>query len=289
MISGTKPLLNPPKRQFHRYFGGVSLAQIPDFNLDAGLWMPDQEADEAPTECTGYTVTDIKADFDKVLYTPDWQYAKTLQLEGVTPTTGGADFHVAMQSAVVFGALKMINMPFSAATKGELFVANIKNWDPTLGLSAVNAAEIGTYNALGMGDDFSSILSAAFINKMGVSIGTPWFPEWENQVGSDGILPMPNLNVDFSTLPWHNWAIKGKKTTDKPRTVGKSWQGTKYGDKGFHYIDQETLNAVMTVTGTGAISFADTGNRILNVLIIILSKTPQGLALLPEVIMALTK
>ena len=124
---------------------------------------------------------------------------------------------------------------------------------------------------------------------MGVSIGTPWFPEWESQVGADGILPMPNLNVDFSTLPWHNWNGKGKKTTDKTRLVGKSWQGPTYGDKGFHYIDQQTFNAILAITGTGAISFADTGNRILNVLIIVLSKTPQGMALLPEVIVALTK
>lgn len=297
MRNGTQPLSKPPKREFHRNFGGVTLAQIPDFNLDAGLWMPDQDADGAFTECTGYTVTDIKSDWDKRLYSPDWQFAKTLQLANVSPLIGaqnGADIHIAMQSAVVFGSLEAKMAPFTALLKGEQFVADINNWPfSPLNTEAIINAEIGTYNALGNGDAFSSILSAAYVNKMGVSVGTPWYQEWE-QIGAglgkmvpgNGIVSMPSdINDAQGLAPWHNWVIKGKKTiAGVEYAIGKSWQGKKYGDGGFHYIPREIINAVFAVSGTGAISFADNGSRFINLLIIFFSQTPQGLAILPEVL-----
>lgn len=286
MINGTKPATSLPKRQFHRSFGGVAINQIPDFNLDAGLWMPDQDVDGAPTECTGYAVTDIKTDFDKQLYSPDWQYAKTLQLENVGPTTTGADFHVAMQSAVVFGSIKKAQATLTALSQGEIYTADINNWPFALNALAAPNAEIGTYNALGNGDCFDSIASAAYTNKMGVSIGSPWYREWAVPDANGIVMSPANVN-DTTILPWHNWVIKGLKTINNTQyLIGKSWQGTKYGWGGFHLISRATINSVMTVSGTGAISFADSGNRFINLCLIFLRQQPALLPYLSEIMRA---
>lgn len=272
MISGTHPTKRIPKRKFHRNFGSTDVRTIPDFNLDAGIWMPSQVDDNAPTECTGYTIADIITDVTKVIQSPDFAYASALFMEGLAPSTAGADFHSALEALIVLGSLPIERASITALSHGELYCSDWRNWDDLKKLIASKNVQNGVYNALGKGNSFDSILSCLYTGKVAVSVGTPWFPEWEpvgngnGKLLSDGILPMPSLNVDFDTLPWHNWTLKGRKTIGQPMLIGKSWQGKKYGDGGFHYVNSEVLNAILDINGTGAITVAMDANRILSLL-----------------------
>lgn len=83
----------------------------------------------------------------------------------------------------------------------------------------------------------------------GVSIGSPWFPEFEN-TKSDGILPTPpSFNTAFAT--WHNWlALDWKMIGDQPYLICLSWQGAGFGDKGFHYVSRTLFNTLMDIYGS---------------------------------------
>ncbi len=271
MINGTRPIKRAPRKCFHKKFGGVMPESVPDFNLDVGLWMPNQDDDNAPTECVGYEMADIMTDLTKIVQNPDFAYSAALFMESTQPSDGGADFHAGMEALVIMGSMSQNFARFTAKSTSELYCANWSNWTVTEKRQAALKGQNGVYNALGNGSAFNSILSCLAVGKVSVSVGTPWFPEWE-QVGKDGILPMPNLNnVDFNSLPWHNWGLKGKKTIGQPMLIGKSWQGSNYGDSGFHYITPDVLNAILDINGTGAMTVALNGNRIYSILGVILN------------------
>jgi len=258
--SGTRPIKRIPRKQFHVLAGGT--LDVPDFNLDSGVLMQDQDADGAPTECTGYGVTDDLYDINKIEYTPDFQYASTLFLEGVKPSTGGADPLVAMQSAVVFGSLQKSQANISAKTDGELFIANWENWQPFLKTSAfASKRPVDVRNALGFTDSFTSIISAAWNGDVSVHLTTPWYNEWQNPP-ENGVLPMPANPSNVDGLPWHFHSIKGKKTVNgSPLAIDKSWQGSGVGDNGLLYFTPQVLNAVLEVPGTSALIFVMSGTR----------------------------
>lgn len=86
--------------------------------------------------------------------------------------------------------------------------------------------------------------------KRSVSLGTPWFPEFEQT--NNGILPMPT-SLSTVGLPWHNHKICGWKIIgDQTYLIDKSWQGPGYGDGGYCYWSRSLVNSVMPITGTVA-------------------------------------
>lgn len=295
MKSGAQPIKRLPRKRFHdRYPEAAGAIAIEDFNVDAGLWMPDQIADAAETECTSYAVTDILADVFKKLFSPDWQYAMTQWLQGVTPNEMGADPHVAMQTAILLGALLASDAPFSAKSMGELYSANWHNWPSNLNSVAAVFGQNGVLNALGNGDPLSSITAACSVGKMGVSCTTMWYAEWEANGGFQGsILPMPKNPSQQQTLdgllPFHNWDFKGQKTINGQKYgIVKSWQGAKYGDNGYAYIGQDVAQAVFDVPGTGALCFDPAAVRVLSeVKIIVEHFFPILTASLPPSLQAL--
>src|SRR3954465_4016348 len=115
---GLQPL-QPDKRDkkylFHRSFGAVSPLDLPEsYSCDAGLTMPDQNADGAFTECTAYTTTDLATDEDGIEYSPDYTFAQTLRLINVPANTQGADQRTALKSAIAYGLLLKDHAPVSA-------------------------------------------------------------------------------------------------------------------------------------------------------------------------------
>lgn len=288
MQSGTKPLLRLPKTQFHTVFGSTAPDNIPDFNVDAGIWMPDQNVLGAPTECTGFTGADILTDITKVLQDPDFIYAAALYLEGEGPTTGGADFHIALQGLVAVGSIAQAAIPlgFSAVQMGELYVANWNNWPAAIKALALKNVQNGTLNLLGNGDPFDSIMSAVYTSKIAGSLGSIWYDEWDN-IGPDGILPMPSNLEGFTYSPWHNYAAKGKKTINTTKYIPlKSWQGPSYGDKGWCYMSREVANAVFAVAGTGAIGLNPNAMRWASIIGILCERFPILLTDLPTLLRA---
>lgn len=282
MKSGTKPLLKPPKRHFHHAFG--SAAPLADFTVDSGLWNPNQETDNAPTECTGYFVADLATDLFKQLFTPDFSYAAAQYIEGVEPNDGGADFHAALQGFVALGAVPKVLTSFSAATMGELYCANIDNWKD-LRQAALRYGQNGTLNALGNGLPYDSILSAINASRLSVALGSPWYSEWEN-LGPDAVLPMPKDVNNVSTLPWHCYAGKGRQNGG---IIVKSWQGPNYGKNGMAFMPPDVANAVFQVPGTGAIGINPLAIRWISLLVIACTRQPALLPLLPQLIAANTR
>lgn len=236
---GTKPIKKDPRDySFHRTFGAVSSPLVfPDeYTCDAGLTMPDQNADGYPYGCTGYATTDLCQDEDGIQYYAPFTYWKTCDMEGHDYTTG-CQIRNSLDSARVFGVLPY---GFSADTfalehrRGAYF-----NVDKVDGL-----------------DWFDSLRSALYLNraeKRAISIGTPWFPSFErpSAFGQKGIIPLES--ADVSKLPWHNWAIKGWITLGgTPYLVAKTWQGRGYGDNGYAYFSRAIINTLMAIPFTGA-------------------------------------
>ena len=230
MKNGLKPIKRDIRdRSFHRTFGGITPITLPqEFTVDAGLTMPNQTADGLYEACTAYTQQELKTDLDSLLSDKYREhYEKTLQLEGA-PFGSGCDIRDSLKILIDF-----------------------------YGVGAYYAVESSKM------DWFDSICSVMYTNfvqnkiKCAVSIGTPWFKEWDVlDIDKTGIVPKI-FNGDISAPSWHNWAIKGWKViNNEPYILAKTWQGTGYGDTGWAYYPREAINAVMKINGTGAFTIA---------------------------------
>lgn len=235
---GLKPIENRKANySFTRTFGSVSPINLPDYySSDAGLGFPDQNADGFPEACTGYTQSRLCSDEDKVLYKPYFTYDKTLQIEGGT-LGDPCSIYDSLKSTIVYGVQKDTESTDTEAVmhkRGQYYQIQ-----PTLSL-----------------DWFDAIRSTLYVNRganRSVSIGTPWFPEWNHT--QRGVVLNPTTPVQG--LSWHNWQVVGWKTIGgEPFLIGKTWQGTSYGDEGYAYFSRETINKVMKLDGTGAFTLA---------------------------------
>jgi hypothetical protein len=251
MIShGTRPALHISREKRFKHFGGTGT--FPDFSVDAGIWNPSQNADGAPMECVGYTNADLLTDIFKKQFSPDFSYAMARWIIRSGPGTDGTSFHAGMQATVWVGGLLKMFARFSALDKGGLFVSDAYNWHQDAWTAAADYSQNGLRNVLGFADNFTDILSAIFSTKIGVSLGSPWFKEWQG-LPNGSVLPMP-ANPAFQSqqdyTPWHNYAAKGQKTIDnQPMIIIKPWTG------GFMYMPRDVANAVFDVIGTGALTF----------------------------------
>lgn len=283
MISGTRPTTHLPRKKYHQHFGSFDPAKIPDFSVDSSVnGMPDQDQDNAHTECTGYAITDVLADLYKRPFSPDFSYAANFYVTGEQPSLDGASFTGAAQGAVAVGVLPKEKAEVTALLEGELFVANWSAWNAIEKKLALAFVQIGSYNVLGNGDAFDSILSACYSNQLGVLIGSPWFMQWMSNI-QGGIVQAPILDGNYQA--WHCYAVKGKKTIKGvPYLMVKSWQGTRVGDGGWLYFSRETINAALSVRGSGAITIAKTGNRWISLLGILISRFPALWAVLPQLL-----
>lgn len=216
MNSGTKPTrLSHKDFDYHQTFGTVAPPSFPDEVVtDAGLDMPDQNAEGLPFGCTDVTQAELCIDETLEVVSP-------LNLEAVTHANalGGFD----------------IRSSLDAATKLGWFGAYFNIRHPQL--DAFDSARL-------------AILSG-IPEKRSISLGTPWWSIFET-VEADGILPTPS-NFGTTGLPWHNHKICGwKQIQGQPMLISKSWQGTNYGDHGFVYISRPLYNSIMGISGTVA-------------------------------------
>lgn len=227
--NGAKPLKRDSRDySFHRTFGAV-MHFDENLDVDAKLSMPDQNADGFPFGCTGYTTSEICSDFDKSLYDPAYTYKKTLLIEN-QETDGPCEIRDSLNSSRVYGVLP----------KGA-------PWDD----SHAAPHRRGSYYLIENSSDwFDSIRSAVLMNKSAVSVGTPWFPEWE--ITHNGYIAHL-INTDTTGLSWHNWKVSGWKTINGvPYLIGKTWQGSGYGDGGLAYFSREVVNRVFDIKGSCA-------------------------------------
>lgn len=276
MIPGTRPAQHLSRvKPFEHRFGAATLQVIPDFNVDPGLWMPDQNADQGFTECVGYTGADHMVDIFHTLFLPDFSYAAARYITGEGPGTNGASFHAGMEGLVGVGACpaidyERISTVFTAKGKGELYVSDWRNWPAQAKTDSLGYVQNGVRNVLTPGmDAFDAILLAAYQTKRGVSIGTPWmfsppaqkagnYQTWDAR----GVCETPDLSLNYFFFPWHNYAIKGKKTFGGVSYAAvKWWGGDKEGDHGWLYWNRETVNGLLAMPQTGALTIDMDANR----------------------------
>lgn len=275
MKSGTRPAEHLHKLKAFR-FGAIAPADIPDFCVDKGGWWPDQDADNAPTECVGYKSADYMYDLIGEIFSPDFGYAAARYVNGDGPGIDGASFHAGVEGLVAVGALTAANAGnFKALIQGELSVSDFGAWSKDDRALALENAQNGVRNVLlSAFDPFDSIILAAYQTGKGISIGSQWYIDFNGAPGGiiSGYKPSP------SPL-WHNYAIKGQKTIGGQKYAMVKWWNGLNGDHGWLYFDRVTVNALMDMSGAGALTIDPSANRWLTLLGILLRRFP---ALLPE-------
>lgn len=239
---------------YHRTFGSVAapLADI-SYSYDAGFGMPDQNADGYPNGCTGYAQADVAQDFDRQAYLPPYTYKHTLEMSGL-PDGSPCDIRVSMKSTTVYGVQRPGE---TTETEAETHrQGSYLNVDFVPGM-----------------DWFDSIrLALRKSPNRSLSLGTPWFPEWE-ATSATGIVTSL-FTADPDSVPWHNHKFCGEVViADVPYLVDKSWQGMNIGDKGWLYFDRATVNRVMAISGTECFVRAPIGTLTKQALILDLWET----------------
>lgn len=286
--SGTRPARHLHREKKFR-FGAISPSSIPDFCVDPGLTMPDQNADNAPYECVGYTAADWLTDTFGVPFSHGYSYGAARYIAGDgAEGTPGTSFHAGMQGVFSVGGLKLSDTASFEPGKTEGFVSDFNNWPPELRKLALQNIQNGTRNVLGQHDAFDAIIAAAYQTGKGISVGSPWFYELgQNQNGN-----VPTLTKSQDGNPsWHNYAIKGQETTrgngiPKRYAKVKSWQGKDIGDKGWLHFDEETVNYLMDINGAGAITIDPSANRWISIIGMLATRFPAILLQLPALIKA---
>lgn len=236
MKSGARPTkLDHRDWDFHKTFGSAKLAGVPfptGYNTDTGLTMPNQDIENdyfappvppLPYGCTDYCTSEVEGDL--TLNTP----FSPMSIENLTHANadGGGD------------------------VRQSLLAGKSLGWFT------------GIFNVQAEGQDMFDAIRDAMVSggaeRRSVSIGTPWYPVFE-EVGSDGILAMP-ASLNTAGVPWHNWKICGWKTLgDQVYLVGKSWQGPNYGDHGFCYFSRSLINNLMNISGS--VAFTTTSGQL---------------------------
>ncbi len=230
MNHGVKPVRPDSRDLSHtRTFGAITPHTFPDeFNIDAGLTNPDQNADGYPNGCTGYTQSELCTDEDKIVYKPSYTYDKTRFMEGVQGKDVGCDIRDSLKSTLVYGVQGLDEL-----TDGQAF-----------------QHRRGSYYAVEQAPDWFDGIRSALTKGHSVSMATPWFPEFSSPI--NGIVPFPS---DFNTRrgSWHNWKVCGWKTiAGIPYLKAKPWIGPNYGDNGFCYFSQPIINKLLDLYYTGA-------------------------------------
>ncbi len=234
-----------------RLFGGTIPVLQDNFSVDSGLTMPDQNVDGLFLGCTAYAQLELCTDQDGIIYDDyKFQYDKTLAFEGVFDETQGCDIRDSLKMICTIGPKK----------KGDDNSAD--SYAKRRG--AYYSLEL--YSGLDWFDTIRHTIETNFqLNKLkcSVSIGTPWFAEFEpigngnGKVVSDGLISDIPVVEDINNLDWHNWKIAGCITIQgQAYLLAKTWQGKNYGSNGWVYFSRNAINAIMTIKFTGAFTVA---------------------------------
>lgn len=224
---------------FHKTFGTANfdVSQLPEnFSVDAGLTMPDQMADGYPMGCAGYEGADLCANQDNVAYDGGELYRATPPFD-----EGGRDLRA------MLSILK---------TRGP------KTPDGKLGEKRTAYFNIRRTDTL---DWFDAIRVAIWVNreeKRAAGTGVPWFPEFEDKIGPDGILQAPTQYA-WKKANGHAAVDSGWETVNgAPYLLVKSWQGRGYGKKGWCLMSREICNSLLNMYFTEAFTVTKRPDKV---------------------------
>ena len=232
--SGLKPIQKDKRDfDFHRTFGTKAGGIFPDaLNVDAGLTMPNQDLPNPQfmpeIPALPFGCTDYTS--SELCIDEDKKLYNPIDLDNVTHANAdnGCDIRVSLGAALT-----------------------VYNREAYFAVTQVQGS-----------DWFDSIRAAIYASNRPVSIGTPWMDEWRTPVS--GVNPIGFTYT--GSEPWHNWKIPGWNANTQ--LIGKTWQGTTYGDNGWGYWTRETINEVMEIPGTGAFTIAPILNATVQTVLI---------------------
>lgn len=238
MKNGTRPTRKDHRDySLQRTFGSPLKSQIPaEFNFDAGLTNPNQDADGFPLGCTAYTSSELAQDTDKKKYLPKYTYGKTCEIEGIGSDSPqyekmACGIPDSLKSTIVYGL------------------------DDGFGADPLRNRRGAYYEVLNgaTGDHFDAVVSAMWDQQRSVCVGTQWQYEWFNT--SQGIIT--SLYVPRSESPWHCFKICGVKVIQGVSyLIAKPWIGVQFGDRGFCYFPREVVNKMLSINGSCAYTLA---------------------------------
>lgn len=246
ILHGLRPIeKRKTNYSFPRTFGAVQPPVFPDYyNTDAGFGFPNQNADGLPNGCTGYAQSELCQDEDKVLYKPYFTYDKTLFIEG-SKNGEPCNIYDSLDSTRVYGVQRDTETTDEEALKhkrGQYY-------------------QVERTNGL---DYFDALRSALWVNRganRSISIGSPWYPEFQNPI--KGIVNTVDTENGWDVFSGHNYKICGWKTIGgKPYLIVKPWCGPFYGDEGFAYFSREVINKLFNVPGVAAFTLAQWDGKI---------------------------
>jgi hypothetical protein len=200
-------------------------------NLDTLKLKPNQLADFDPTECTALSAAALGGTHFNIPFNPDFTYAASLDVQGISPTITGSDPRAAMFSGCLFGYLPQTDETFTAKTMGELYASNFANYSQQERTDALAY----TIPFKPIAPDWRSIVNTL---KAGNPISLPikWF--WGALPPT--VLTMPNIGDEFTL---HNVVIWD---WEDPRGLTiQPWLGTQ-GENGYFYLPQNVYEAAQS-------------------------------------------
>lgn len=245
-VNGLKTL---PKDERDFKLGAIfSLVDPQEIPHETFMVVEPRILDQKETDfCTGYSVASASGDQEMVEMSPEYQFAKTKQLEGSIGGYG-ADLRTAVKSSVRFGSLpkkyadeymlKRGIEPFNHAS-----VANWKNWSSALDVIAEQYKKETYFKVSGKGDIFDDIRATLWTFRMEprtVIVGALWRDSWTNSI--DGFIE--NKSYEDEDGFGHAFKIIGQKVRENGDIylVAQLSNGEQIGDKGLFYFPRRVVN-----------------------------------------------
>ncbi len=248
-----RPTKTDPKDvrfSFERHFGAV--AEFPDeFDSDAGLTNPNQNAENRPSACTAYTVTDIGTDQDKEPYSVDYQLSRTFEVMNVDSNQEGADARTAFKVPVVFGLLPKGLQPKEIQNLSQSEASDGKHWPASFDQKTVKKPAYLPITKGSM-DYFDAIRSSLLLGqseKRTVGMATRWSPDFNTS----------KLTDNPKNLYWgHMYKVRGWKQivginvfNSEPYLWLKTWEGKD------RFMSRTLCNKLMGEWGSYAATLRD--------------------------------
>ncbi len=250
MLKGVKLKVDFRDWHFHELVGSAHPSTFADeYDADAGLTFPVQ--DFANTECTAITVTDMCTDQDGIVYSFDYQMMKTLVLMGLGPDADGADPRRAASVPIYIGLLEDSLAAVRSNKVGQHKAVDPSLWPADLDTEAAKhkkpaylRADTGPHDVF---DNIRSAQSLALDEKRSGGIATPWYGEWEDETGSDGILlEAPKRCISEHMFKACGWVVHNSRGDlirhGEPFLKVKSWNSKVWGDNGYCYLSRSAVN-----------------------------------------------
>lgn len=204
-------------------------------NLDKNQNFPNQELTGQISECTALSATDICGNILKMLFDPDFTYASTFYTANTPPSTAGADPRAAMYSVPLCGLLPISKETFTSKVMGELYAANLQNYNQ----QQKNIAMLYRMCAKPVPLDYQDVIKV-LQSGYAVSLAMKWY--WGPTPPVVLTVPQPGDQYSDHNVAIYDW--------QDPRGLTiKPWLGASAGEGGYCFLPKEVFDesAVFTM------------------------------------------